>query len=60
MDALVDLVVKKTGLPEAQARQAVTVVIDYLKEKLPMPIAAQVDGILNNDGLAGVIGGLFG
>jgi hypothetical protein len=60
MDALVDLVVKKTGLPEVQARQAVTVVIDYLKEKLPMPIAAQVDGILNNDGLAGVIGGLFG
>ncbi|MEI7849542.1 MAG: hypothetical protein WCK35_27335 [Chloroflexota bacterium] len=60
MDALVELVVKKTGLPEAQARQAVTVVIDYLKEKLPAPIAAQVDGVLNNAGLAGVIGGLFG
>jgi hypothetical protein len=60
MDALVDLVVKKTGLPEAQARQAVTVVINYLKEKLPAPIAAQVDGVLNNDGIAGVIGGLFG
>ena len=60
MDALVDLVVKKTGLPEVQARQAVTVVIDYLKEKLPAPIAAQVEGVLNNDGIAGVLGGLFG
>ncbi len=46
MDELVKLVVKKTGLPEAQARQAVETVIGYLKKKLPAPVASQIDGIL--------------
>ena len=46
MDELVKLVVKKTGLPEATARQAVEVVIGYLKKKLPAPIAAQIDALL--------------
>ena len=46
MDELVKLVSKKTGLPEAQAKQAVEVVIGYLKRKLPAPVASQIDGIL--------------
>ena len=46
MDELVKLVTKKTGLPEAQARQAVETVIGYLKGKLPAPIASQIDGVL--------------
>jgi len=46
MDELVKLVTKKTGLPEAQARQAVETVIGYLKSKLPAPIASQIDGVL--------------
>ena len=47
MDELVKLVTKKTGLPEAQARQAVETVIGYLKSKLPAPIASQIDGVLS-------------
>ncbi len=46
MNELVKLVVQKTGLPEAQAKAAVDTVIGFLKQKLPAPIAAQVDAVL--------------
>lgn len=49
MDELVKLVQEKTGLGEAQARQAVETVIGYLKERLPAPIAGQVDAVLKNE-----------
>lgn len=60
MDDLVKLVQQKAGISEEQARTAVTTVVNFLKEKLPAPIAAQVDGVLNNPGVAGALGGLFG
>lgn len=60
MDELVELVVKKTGISEDQARTAVKTVLDFIKQRLPAPIAGQVDGALNNPGIAGAIGGLFG
>lgn len=59
MDELVKLVVQKTGISDAQARQAITVVLDFIKQRLPAPIAAQVDGVLSG-GAAGALGGLFG
>lgn len=66
MDELVNLVVQKTGISQDQARQAVTVVLDYLKQKLPAPIASQVDSVLGAGGsggmggVAGALGGMFG
>ncbi len=64
MDELVNLVVEKTGLPKETAKQAVTIVIDFLKKKLPAPVAAQVDVVLGSKGIAGeaanLIGGLLG
>ena len=60
MDDLVKLVQQKTGISEDQARTAVTTVINFLKERLPAPIASQIDGALNNPGVAGALGGLFG
>jgi len=51
MDELVKLVVKKTGISEAVARQVVTTVVDYLKKKLPAPIASQIDSVLSGGGL---------
>ena len=66
MDELVKQVVEKTGIPEATARQVVETVIGFLKDKLPAPIASQIDGALGNvdlgaaaDALKG-LGGLFG
>ena len=58
MDELVKLVSQKVGISEEQAQQAVTVVLGFLKDNLPAPIAAQVDAALKGD-LSG-LGGLFG
>jgi hypothetical protein len=43
---LVDLIREKTGVSAEQAQQAIDVVVGFLKEKLPEPIAAQVDTVL--------------
>ncbi len=62
MDELVKLVSKKTGLPPDQAKVAVQTVIDFLKKKLPAPVAAQIDGVLSGNvtDLAKGLGGVFG
>ena len=60
MDELIKLVVAKTGLPEATAKQAVDTVIGFLKDKLPAPIADRLDDILEGDGAADLLGGLGG
>jgi uncharacterized protein (DUF2267 family) len=63
MDELVKLVSQKTGIPEGTARQAVEVVLNFLKDKLPGPIAAQVDNVIKGGGaglgkgLGGILGG---
>jgi hypothetical protein len=58
MDELVKQVVERTGISEAQAQTAVTTVLGFLKNKLPEPIAGQLDGLLG--GAAGAAGGLAG
>jgi nucleoid DNA-binding protein len=61
MDELVKLVSKKTGLSEAQSKQAVETVIGYLKSKLPAPVASQIDGVLSGKSqVADVAKGLGG
>ena len=67
MDELVKLISQKTCISEEQARGAAETVVRFLKEKLPAPIAAQIDGLLQNpnlgkqagDALAG-LGGILG
>ncbi len=56
MDELVKLVSQKTGLSEAQAKVAVDTVVGYLKQKLPAPVAGQIDGILSGAGGGGALG----
>lgn len=67
MDELIKQVTAKTGISEDQARTAVTTVIGFLKDKLPAPIAGQLDNALTGEGLGGTVGdlaskagGLFG
>jgi len=52
MNELVDLIVKKTGLPKDTAQNVVNIVIKYLKDKLPDTFDALVDKVLvaGNDG----------
>jgi uncharacterized protein (DUF2267 family) len=65
MDELVKMVAEKVGISEAQAKQAVEVVMGFLKDNLPEPIAGQVEAVLSGDlsgmqDLLGGLGGLFG
>jgi hypothetical protein len=62
MDELVKMVSDKVGITEAQAKQAVDVVLGFLTDKLPQPVAGQIDGLLKGDvgGLGKVASGLGG
>ena len=60
MEELVKLVSKKTGLSEEAATEAVDIVLDYIKKKLPKPVAAQVDAVLGAGPAMDALGGLFG
>ncbi|HRV92735.1 MAG TPA: hypothetical protein P5526_11275 [Anaerolineae bacterium] len=55
MDELVKLVSVKTGLSEEMSKVAVETVISHLKDKLPAPLASQVDAALGGGGAAGGI-----
>jgi hypothetical protein len=58
MNELVGLIVEKTGISEESATQAVGVVMDYLKEHLPVPVASQIENYLSGEGAGGNIGGV--
>jgi ribosomal protein L7/L12 len=69
MDELIKKVSERTGLSEDKAKTAVDTVVGFLKEKLPSPIAGQIDNALNSGGgmiadkaddIIGGIGGMFG
>lgn len=64
MDELIELVAQKTGISEEQARSAVETVLGFLKDKLPAPIAGQIESLLgeggSSGGLAQGLGGLLG
>jgi hypothetical protein len=49
MNEIVNLIVKKTGIPQATAQTIVNMVVDFLKKKLPAPVGAQIDGLLKNE-----------
>ena len=46
MDELIQQIQQRTGIDEAQARGAADTVLGFLKERLPAPIAGQIDGIV--------------
>ena len=53
MDELVKLVSEKAGIQEAQAETAVETVVNFLKKKLPAPLAGQLDAVLANEAVMG-------
>jgi hypothetical protein len=59
MDEIIQRLVEKTGLPEDKARAAVDTVVGFLKEKLPAPVASQIDNLLTGEtGLGAKLGGM--
>ena len=68
MDELIKRITEKTGISEDQARSAVNTVAGFLQEKLPAPLAGQVDNVLSGAGgmtdklgdVAAKVGNMFG
>lgn len=58
MDELIKQVTERTGISEQQARGAVETVLGFLKNKLPEPLAGQLDGLVG--GASGAAGGIAG
>jgi len=56
MDELVRMVSERAGIPEDTARAAAEAVLRFLKERLPAPIAGQIDALLEGSGSSGQIG----
>jgi hypothetical protein len=69
MEELIKKVSEKTGISEDQARTAVTTVLGFLKDKLPAPIAGQIENVMGGGessagggigDIASKVGGLLG
>ncbi len=62
MDELVKQISQRTGISEEQAKQAIAQVLDFLKQRLPAPVAQQIDSVMSGSmpDLSKGIGGLFG
>ncbi len=52
MEELLGLIVKQTGIPASIAQTVVNMVVDFLKQELPAPVAGQIDAILKNEASA--------
>jgi hypothetical protein len=60
MDELVQQVSAKTGLSAEVSREAAKAVLSILKEKLPAPIAGQIESFMAGKGSLDDLGGLGG
>jgi nucleoid DNA-binding protein len=62
MDELIKMVSGKAGNSEDQARTAVNETVNFLKQKLPAPVASQIDAVMSGNlgNLASGLGGMFG
>jgi hypothetical protein len=50
MEELINMVAQRTGLSPDKARTAVDTVVGFLKNKLPAPLAGQIDNALAGGG----------
>lgn len=66
MDELVNMITQKTGISQDQAKQAVSMTLDFVKQKLPPQVAGQVDAVMSGKGgniagdAANMLGGMMG
>jgi hypothetical protein len=56
MEEIIKQVTERAGISEAQARTAVETVLGFLKNRLPEPVAGQLEGFIG--GASGAAGGL--
>ena len=51
MDELVKAISEQAGIPEEQAQKAAAAAMSFLKDKLPAPLASQLESALDNPGV---------
>lgn len=49
MDELITLVMERLGFDRQQAENAVTIVVEGIKERLPKPFADKLEAVLNGE-----------
>jgi len=63
VNELVEQLKSRVGLDNDKAQQAAQTVLEFLKQRLPEPVASQLDSAISGggvEGMAGKIGGMFG
>jgi len=55
LNDIINKVAEKTGISTQKATDAVTIVVDFLKNKLPAPLASQLDSLLNGGSVTDVM-----
>ncbi len=66
MNELIKMVEDRVGLPEDKAKAATDTVLNYVKSKLPGPVASQIDSVVSGGegnaikDAAGKVGSMFG
>ena len=63
MNELIEQLKSRVGLDDSKAHSAAETVISFLKQRLPQPIASQLDSALAGGGAAGIadkLGGMLG
>jgi len=58
MDELIKQVSSKAGISEDQARSAVNAVAEFVKARVPAPVAGQIESAMRGEG--GGVGGTVG
>lgn len=65
MDELIRMVSERAGISEEAARTAVNTVLSFLKDRLPEPLAGQLNSVLSGQkieggDIGGALGGILG
>jgi uncharacterized protein (DUF2267 family) len=63
MNELIEQLKSRVGLDDDKAHSAAQTVLEFLKQRLPEPMASQLESALSGGGLEGVkekLGGIFG
>lgn len=62
MDELIQKVQLRANIDEDQASTAVNTVVDFLKDRLPEPLAGQIEGVLSGEAGSPMdkVGSMFG
>lgn len=63
MNELIEQLKSRVGLDDDKARSVAQTVLEFLKQRLPEPVAGQLDSAISGGGVEGMkdkLGGIFG